>query len=71
MAKSFGVSENFLDQELSSFISSNRLTCKIDKVNGVVEMIRIDKRNEQYQDIMKKGDALLSRVQRLSRIITY
>jgi len=71
MSQAFGVSPQFLDQELSSFIASNELTCKIDKVNGIVEMSRIDNRNAQYADIIKKGDVVLNRMQRLSRVITY
>jgi len=71
MANEFGVSELFLDDELSSFISLGRLQCKVDKVNGVVQMNRVDQRNQHYLDIIKKGDLLLNRVQRLSRIISY
>jgi len=71
MATEFGVSIDFLDKELSSFIASNRLNCKIDKVNGIVHINRINSKNNQYQQIIKKGDLLLNRIQRLSRIITY
>jgi len=41
MAQSFGVSVDFIDQELADFIVSNRLTAKIDKVAGVVETNRL------------------------------
>lgn len=41
MAQSFGVSIDFIDQELADFIVSNRLTAKIDKVAGVVETNRL------------------------------
>lgn len=34
MAQSFGVSVEFLDHEISRFIASGRLHCKIDKVAG-------------------------------------
>lgn len=71
MAKEFGVSIKFLDKELSSFISANRLNCKIDKVNGIVLINRIHSKNNQYQKVIQKGDLLLNRIQRLSRIITY
>ncbi|KAK2571459.1 26S proteasome non-ATPase regulatory subunit 6 [Acropora cervicornis] len=40
MANAFGVSEEFIDKELSRFISAGRLNCKIDKVGGVVETNR-------------------------------
>lgn len=59
----------FLDGELSKFISSGRLNAKIDKVGGVIETSRPDKKNAQYQDVIKKGDALLNQIQKLVRVI--
>jgi len=49
MAKSFGVSIEFIDKELSRFIASGRLHCRIDKVGGVVETNRPDSKNFLYQ----------------------
>ncbi|CAH3151120.1 unnamed protein product, partial [Porites lobata] len=49
MANAFGVSEEFIDKELSRFIAAGRLNCKIDKVGGVVETNRPDHKNWQYQ----------------------
>jgi 26S proteasome regulatory subunit N7 len=69
MAKAFGVTEEFLDRELSRFITTGRLHCKIDKVDGIVETTRPDSKNAQYQEMLKCGDALLNRVSKLSRII--
>ena len=56
-------------RELSRFIAAGRLSCKIDKVGGVVETIRPDNVNFQYHDVIKHGDVLLNRVQKLSRVI--
>lgn len=69
MADAFGVSVAFIDQELSRFIAAGRLHCKIDKVNGIVETNRPDNKNYQYQGIIKHGDILLNRIQKLSRVI--
>jgi 26S proteasome regulatory subunit N7 len=69
MSKSFGVSIDFLDGELSRFISAGRLNAKIDKVSGVIETNRPDAKNTQYQEAIKKGDQLLNRIQKLARII--
>jgi len=69
MATSFGVSSDFLDKELSGFIATDRLSCKIDKVNGVVSSTRPDTKNAQYQATVKQGDLLLNRLQKLSRVI--
>jgi 26S proteasome regulatory subunit N7 len=69
MAATFGVSVQFIDRELSQFISAGRLHCKIDKVGGVVVTMRPDSKNFQYQSTIKQGDLLLNRVQKLSRVI--
>ncbi|XP_055881581.1 26S proteasome non-ATPase regulatory subunit 6-like [Biomphalaria glabrata] len=69
MAKSFGVTVAFIDQELARFIAAGRLHCKIDKVGGIVETNRPDSKNWQYQNCIKQGDILLNRVQKLSRVI--
>jgi len=69
MSIAFGVSVEFLDRELSRFIASGRLHCKIDKVGGIVETNRPDSKNAQYQSTIKQGDLLLNRVQKLSRVI--
>lgn len=69
MSNSFGVSVEYVDAELSRFIAAGRLNCKIDKVNGIVETNRPDSKNFQYQSIIKQGDILLNRIQKLSRVI--
>ncbi|KAI9139098.1 26S proteasome subunit RPN7-domain-containing protein [Paraphysoderma sedebokerense] len=69
MAQSFGVTNDFIDSDLSKFIAAGRLNCVIDKVNGIVETNRPDAKNHQYQVVIKQGDLLLNRIQNLSRII--
>nr|GMC63384.1 26S proteasome non-ATPase regulatory subunit 6 homolog [Ipomoea batatas] len=69
MAKAFGVSEDFIDTELSRFIAAGKLHCKIDKVAGVLETNRPDAKNALYQATIKQGDFLLNRIQKLSRVI--
>merc|ERR1719310_391816 len=69
MASEFGVSSKFIDEELSSFISSGKLTCKIDKVGGVIESNEADNRSSVYKEIIKQGDMLLNRMQKLSGAI--
>jgi len=67
MAASFGITVDMMDTELARFIANGRLNAKIDKVGDVVETIRPDKKSAQYHEIMKKGDVLLTSIQRLSR----
>lgn len=69
MADSFGVTEEFIDAELSKFIASGRLSAKIDHVAGIVVTNRPDLKNQQYRKVVKSGDHLLNRIQKLSRVI--
>ncbi|ORZ39555.1 26S proteasome non-ATPase regulatory subunit 6 [Catenaria anguillulae PL171] len=69
MAAAFGVSQEFIDRDLYKFIAGGRLNCVIDKVRGIVETNRPDHKNAQYQAVIKQGDTLLNRVQKLSRVI--
>jgi 26S proteasome regulatory subunit N7 len=69
VAKSFGVSEEFIDRDISKFVAAGRLHCVIDKVNGVIETNRPDVKYAQYQNAIKQGDILLNRIQKLGRVI--
>ncbi|CAO3588158.1 unnamed protein product [Absidia cylindrospora] len=69
MAQAFGVTEEYIDKELYKFVAAGRLNCVIDKVNGIIETNRPDAKNAQYQTVIKQGDLLLNRVQKLSRVI--
>lgn len=69
MADAFGVTVAYIDNELSAFIASGRLHCKIDRVGGIVETNRPDLKNAQFNSVVKQGDLLLNRVQKLSRVI--
>lgn len=54
MARSFGVSVAFIDRDLSQFVAAKRINCKIDKVGGIVETVRPDQKNAQYQKVIKQ-----------------
>ena len=69
LSGAFGVSVDFVDNELSRFIVSGRLHCSIDKVNGIVETNRPALKNAQYETVVKQGDLLLTSVQRLSKVL--
>lgn len=60
---------NYFFRELSTFIAAGRLHCKIDRVGGIVETNRPDLKNAQFNAVIKHGDLLLNRVQKLSRVI--
>merc|ERR1712194_533732 len=69
MATEFGVSVSFIDAELASFISSRKLACKIDKVGEIIESNEADQRSQVYVEIIKQGDLVLNRMQKLSGAI--
>ncbi|KAJ8986149.1 hypothetical protein NQ317_005622 [Molorchus minor] len=53
MAEAFGVTVDYIDEELSTFIATGRLHCKIDRVGGIVETNRPDLKNAQFQPSCK------------------
>jgi len=69
MANAFGVSVEWLDRDLSKFIPSKKLNCTIDRVNGVIETNRPDDKNRQYQDVVKQGDQLLTKLQKFGQAV--
>ncbi|MBW0507000.1 hypothetical protein O181_046715 [Austropuccinia psidii MF-1] len=69
MAQAFGVSKEYIDNELARFIAAGRLNCAIDKVSGIVETKRTDGKNAMYASVVKNGDGLLNSIQKLSRVI--
>ena len=64
MAHSFGVSVEFLDNDLGKFIPNKQLNCVIDRVNGIVETKRPDNKNGQYHQLIRQGDGLLTKLQK-------
>jgi len=69
IAKEFNVSKAFIDRELHLFIASGALTCRIDAVNGIIEMNHQDSKNALYKTLIANGDILLNRTQKLARAI--
>ena len=57
-----------MDSELSHFIASGRLNCKIDRVAGVLETTRPDVKSAHYASVIKAGDLLLGRIQQAIRL---
>ena len=62
MAEAFGITKEFLDIELSNFIYNGKLNCKIDKVSGIIESSRTNRKAELFNNTVKQGDLLLNRV---------
>ncbi|KAG7088521.1 hypothetical protein E1B28_012505 [Marasmius oreades] len=73
LGQAFGVSVDFVDSELSHFISTGRLHASIDKVHGVVETTKTSeawgKKTLQFEQVIRQGDVLLNEIQRLSKVL--
>ncbi|KAG6841166.1 hypothetical protein C0991_001294 [Blastosporella zonata] len=69
LSEAFGVGVDFVDSELSRFISLGRLHASIDKVHGVVETTRPSTKRAQYEAVIRQGDSVLESVQRLSKVL--
>ncbi|KAJ3930831.1 MAG: 26S proteasome subunit RPN7-domain-containing protein [Lentinula lateritia] len=73
LAQAFGVSVDFVDSELSRFISTGRIHASIDRVHGVVETTKTSevwgKKTLQFEQVIRQGDILLNEVQRLSKVL--
>nr|CAI5819970.1 unnamed protein product [Callosobruchus analis] len=69
MAGQFGVSEDFIEEEVSKFIAAGRLNYKIDKVSAKIVNVPLEKNSEVFKAVIKQGDLLLNRIHKLGRVI--
>ena len=69
MANVFGVSTNFIDKELSNFISQGRINAKIDKVSGIIECSHNEQNVDLYQTTIRESDILISKIHKLSKLL--
>lgn len=71
MAQAFGVSIEFIDLELSRFIAADRISATIDYTRGMVDTVNRNVRNAEFVSLLKASDAVLSRLQKLRRVMTW
>ena len=64
MADSFGVSPEFLDDDLGKFIPTKQLNCAIDKGNGIVLTNKPENKDSDFNNLIKQSDTLLSKLQK-------
>lgn len=69
MSAAFNIPVSVLDSMLCTFISNERIACTIDRVDGSVRTYRGDTTNFDYHRIVKNGDLLINRIQKLSRLV--
>lgn len=63
------LTQRYYHRDLAKFISSNRIACTIDRVNGIIETNRPDDKNKQYSDVVKHGDALITKLQKYGQAV--
>lgn len=64
MASSFGVSVEWLDNDLAKFIRQGRIHAVIDRVGGIVESRKADGSSRMYESVIAEGDKLLNKLQK-------
>ena len=60
-----------LPSDLAKFIAAGRIPCTIDRVSGkgVIETNRPDDKNKQYQDVVRQGDQLITKLQKYGQAV--
>jgi 26S proteasome regulatory subunit N7 len=60
-----------LYRDLAKFIAGGRIPCTIDRVSGkgVIETNRPDDKNKQYQDLVRQGDQLITKLQKYGQAV--
>jgi len=69
MSQEFGLSVEFLENDLCGFITEGKLKCAIDSVDGVVATRQYRQRDVEFQKVIKRGDNLINRLEKLSRTL--
>lgn len=64
-----GAFTNACNRDLSNFIATDRVPCTIDRVNEVIETNRPDDKNKQYNDVVKQGDQLITKLQKYGQSV--
>jgi 26S proteasome regulatory subunit N7 len=54
---------------LANFIATGRVPCTIDRVNEVIETTRADDKNKQYNNVVKQGDQLITKLQKYGQVV--
>eukprot|EP01013_Petalomonas_cantuscygni_P017214 TRINITY_DN34347_c0_g1_i1.p1 TRINITY_DN34347_c0_g1~~TRINITY_DN34347_c0_g1_i1.p1 ORF type:complete len:406 (-),score=111.75 TRINITY_DN34347_c0_g1_i1:137-1354(-) len=69
MSEAFGVEAHVLDAQLASFTAARRLDCAIDEIDGVVHMLRADRKGQLCEQYLRQMDTLLAKVQKVARLV--
>lgn len=67
MSEEFGLPTEFLENDIGGYITEGRIKCSIDSVDGVVANRQYNQRDAEYQKVIKRGDNLINRLEKLSK----
>jgi 26S proteasome regulatory subunit N7 len=70
MANSFGVTPQFIEAETKRFISNRKLNAKIDRVTMTIHTNPPDNRAAKMRETLRGGGLLVTRLQKLGRILS-
>ena len=70
MAQAFQVTPDFIESEMRRFIFGRKLNAKIDRVTGTIHTNPPDSRSDKMREALKKGEALVTRLQKLGRLLS-
>lgn len=70
MAQAFNVTDEFIEREMRRFISNRKLNAKIDKVSGTIHTNPPDSRAAKMRQALRGGEVLITRLQKLGRILS-
>jgi 26S proteasome regulatory subunit N7 len=70
MAQAFQVTPEFIEAEMKRFIFNGKLNAKIDRVSGTIHTNPPDSRAAKMRQALKGGELLVTRLQKLGRILS-
>lgn len=70
ISETFGVTDDFIEKEMRRFIFCRKIDAKIDRVNGNIHTNPPDNRAAMMREALKRGEVLVTRLQKLGRILS-
>lgn len=70
MAQSFQVTDKFIEDEMRRFIFNRKLNAMIDRVSGTIHTNPPDSRAAKMREALRGGEVLVTRLQKLGRILS-
>eukprot|EP00461_Guttulinopsis_vulgaris_P001191 UN01191 len=66
-AQKFGVSVEFIEDDVSYLIANGKLNCKINAIDNIIEVVQINDKMKQFNALVDTADKIVSRVNRLTQ----